>query len=316
MSLLARLFAPTRPTTALEIAPGRVTALRLSGAGDRLVVAAHASAPLPDGVVVPSLTAANLTDLPAVAAAVREVLREVGGGRRVALVLPDAAAKVSLVRLEHAPSKPGELDAMLRWQVRKSVPFRADDAAMTWAPGAASDGSREFIVVMSRRDVIEQYEAACADAGAHAGIVDLATFNLVNLALAGAAPDDDWLLVHLTPAYSSLAIVRRGTLVFYRHRGHDDEESLDALVHQTRMYYEDRLAGRGFARVLLAGASARSADGGAAALRRDLEDRLGVRVEPVDALAVATLAARIDAGPELRDRLAPLVGVLARERTA
>ena len=35
------------------------------------------------------------------------------------------------------------------------------------------------------RDVIAQYEAALTAAGAHAGLVDLASFNLVNLLLAG-----------------------------------------------------------------------------------------------------------------------------------
>lgn len=317
MSALTRLFAPASPLTALEIAPGRVTGLRLGG-GTPPSVAAHATAPLADGAVVPSLTAPNLADQAAVVEAVRHVLRQIGGSRRVALVIPDDAARVSLVRFETVPARQSELESMLRWQVRKSVPFRTEEAQMTWAGGLpVAGGGREFVVVIARQDVIAQYEAACEQAGAYAGLVDLATLNLVNLVLAGGVDrTGDWLLVHVTPLSTSLAIVRDAALAFYRHRGADEEEPLGNLVHQTAMYYEDRLSGRGFSRVLLAGADAGDGGDGPDAVRRQLEQRLGVRVERVDARSAVTFTDRIDPGPALRDRLAPLAGILARELSA
>lgn len=317
MNLPTRLFAPPPPLTALEIAPGRVTGLRLGG-GSPPTVAAHATERLADGAVVPSLTAPNLIDQAGVADAVRSVLRQIGGGRRVALVIPDDAARVSVVRFETVPARQSELETMLRWQVRKSVPFRTEDAQLTWSAGlAVPGGGREFVVVIARRDVIAQYEAACEAAGAYAGLVDLATLNLVNVVLAGAADQTgDWLLVHVTPLSTSLAIVRDAALAFYRHRGVDEEEALGDLVHQTAMYYEDRLSGRGFGRVLLAGTDAGDGPEAGDAVRRQLEQRLGVRVERVDARSAVAFADRIDPGPTLRDRLAPLAGILAREPLA
>ena len=56
--------------------------------------------------------------------------------------------------------------------------------------------------------------------------------------------------------------------------------------------------------------------GGAEALRRSLEERLGLKVEPVDPRSAAAVADRINASPELLDALAPLVGILLRERKA
>jgi len=318
MSLLARFLASPPPSVSLEVAPGRVTGLRLAG-GARPAIAAHATRGLPPVTVVPSLLTPNILDQATVAAAIREVLRQVGGGRRVALVLPDDAARVSIVRFESVPARHADLEAMLRWQVRKSVPFRMEDAQVTWAEGMRlEDGHREFVVVTARREVVAQYEQVCEEAGAHAGLVDLATFNLINLVLAGSADrTGDWLLVHVAPTSTSLAIVRAGMLAFYRHRSLDDEQdSLSDLVHQTAMYYEDRLAGRGFGRVLLAGAGGSEVSGTAATLRRQLQERLRTPVEPVDPLAAVSLDDRRDPGPELRDRLAPLVGILTRERPA
>ena len=93
----------------------------------------------------------------------------------------------------------------------------------------------------------------------------------------------------------------------------ESEGTLADLIHQTAMYYEDRLNGSGIARVWLAGAAS---IGDAAAVRRDLEVRLGATVEQVDPSGAAALADRISPSPELADALAPLVGVLLRNGRA
>jgi hypothetical protein len=49
-------------------------------------------------------------------------------------------------------------------------------------------------------------------------------------------------------------------------------------------------------------------------VRRGLEERLKVSVESVDPRNAAGLQDRIGASPELLDVLAPLVGILMRER--
>src|SRR5205823_10137690 len=131
-----------------------------------------------------------------------------------------------------------------------------------------------------------------AAGGAHAGIVDLATFNVVNAVLAGsssghttkAALDSDWLLVNVAPDYVTLAILRGPHLIFFRNRAAETDGTLADLVHQTAMYYEDRLSGGGFERVLLAGAAGGDARraGDVELVRRSLQDRLAATVDTVD----------------------------------
>jgi type IV pilus assembly protein PilM len=317
MSVLSQLFTPPRPVVAIDISSTRVAALRLGG-GRPAPVVAYASEPLPAGAVVPGLAALNIAEPAQVAAAVGRALDGVGRARHVALVVPDSAAKVSLVRFEQAPPRGRDLEAMLRWQVRKSVPFRVEDAQVTWAEGQPLEGGgREFLVALARLDVIAQYETALTAAGAHAGIVDLASLNLVNLLLAGGEDRHDCLLVHLAADFVALIILRGGRVIFYRHRGSEGDESLADLVHQTAMYHEDRLGGGGggFGRVVLAGASLRGAEV-AERLRRELEGRLGTRVEALDFRGAVALRDRIAAAPELLDSLAPAIGVILRERVA
>ena len=305
------------PGAAVEVSAHHVSAASLEIRGGRPTVSAHATEPLPPGALVPSLTAHNIRDQAGVAAALARVLERVGRPRRVGLVVPDPVAKVSLLRFEHVPGRAQDLDQLIRWQVRKAAPFAIEEAQVSHTPGLRAADGQDFIVSVAKREIVEEYEALCAAAGAHAGIVDISTFNVINAVLAGAgAPAADWLLVNVAPEYASIASLRGPDLMFFRSRGADTEGTLADLVHQTAMYYEDRLQGAGFSRVMLSGASTveSSQAAGVEQIRRNLEVRLGTSVEPVDARAAATLTDRIAVAPPLLDTLAPLVGLLLRGR--
>ena len=318
MSILSSLRESAAPAVAVEIAAGRVSGATLEWRGGDAVVAAHASELLPDGALVPSLTAANAHERPPVVAALTRLLEKLGRPRRIGLIIPDVVAKVSIVRFEQVPAKAQDLDQLVRWQVRKSAPFAIEEAQVSYVPGLHAEDGHEFIVTVAKRDVIQEYEALCAEAGAHAGLVDLSTLNVVNAVLAGAgAPAGDWLLVNIAPDYTSIALLRGPHLIFFRNRAADTDGTLADLVHQSAMYYEDRLKGAGFSRVILCGAAAAGAQqsGDIEQLRRSLEDRLRTAVETVDPRTAATLTDRITAAPALLDALTPLVGLLLRDRT-
>jgi type IV pilus assembly protein PilM len=316
MSPLPGFLTSPPPSVGVEIASDRVTAVSLTRQAGGWIVAAHGTERLAPGVVTPALNATNVHDVAAVAAAVRSAFEKLGTRpRRIALVIPDTAAKVSLLRFEKIPS-PADLDQLIRWQMRKAAPFKPEEAQLSWMPAApVPGGGREYLVTLARRDVVEGYMRACADAGADAGVVDLASLNLINAAIAGGSASGDVLVVHVAPDYATLAIVRNKDLIFFRTRQLEAEGDLADAVHQTAMYYEDRLGGATFARILLSGASARGVDIGER-LRRGLEERMGVRVDPLDFRGTAAMRDRIGSGTELLDALAPAVGVVLRERVA
>jgi type IV pilus assembly protein PilM len=315
------LLSAQAPTVAVEIARHRVSAASIVARDSGLAVAAHAVEPLAPGLVNPALNATNISDPRAVSEALRRALDAIGAHpKRIALAIPDSVAKVSLLKFDTVPAKAADLEQLVHWQVRKAAPFRIEDSQLSYVPGVRSDdGSGEFVVVMARRDIVQEYEAVCAAVGAHAGLVDLSTFNVINTVLAGtAAPADDWLLVHVSQNDATMAILRGPHLVFFRNRAADGEGSLADMVHQTTMYYEDRLNGGGFSRVLLAGAGSSAAQGASDAsfLQRALEQRLSMRVDPVDPRQTAALTDRISASADLLDALAPLVGLMVRDRAA
>ena len=336
-SRFASWFTSPPPTVGVEIGARRVTAVSMGEHGGKPMVTAHATELLPEGLVTPALNQPNIADRAALGAAVGRVLSQIGGRPgRVALVVPDGAAKVSLVKFDKVPAKAEDLEQLVRWQVKKSVPFPSEQAQVTWTRGATdAAGGVEFVVAIARRDIIEEYEAVCQAAGAQAGLVDLATLNLINVALigdpslAGAARTQgvhdgsgdpasampmDWVLVHVGADSSTVAIVRGSHVLFFRNRPADAEGHLNDLVHQSAMYYEDRLNGPGFSRVLVA---VRDVPEKLAIeveeLYRGLAERTGDRVEALDPRAAAGIAHGISPSPELLSALAAPVGVVLRE---
>lgn len=310
-------LAPRPPGVAVEIAARRVTVAELSKSGGGPVISAYATERLPDGLVTPALTGTNVSQLDEVVAGLRRALDHAGLGtpRRVALVVPDSLARVSLLHFEQLPGRAADRDQLVRWQLRKATPFPLEEAQLSYFVAHAEPGASTLAAVVARRDVIAQYEAVTAALGIHAGIVDLASFNVMNaLISAGAAPAGDALLVCLAAEATSLAILRGPDLMFYRHRTAVDEEPLGALVHQTAMYHEDRLGGAQFARVWLCGAALAGHE--AEQVRREITGRLGVPADAVDIRPAAGLQARIAPSADVLDALAAPVGVLLRERPA
>ena len=314
MSLLASWLASPPLDAAIEIAPEAVSIAVVGGRGQNAVVQGYAVEPMPSGAVVPSLTTVNMPDRDVVVRALRAACDSVGvRPRRVALVVPDLVGKVSLVRFDQTPTRRDDLDQLIRWQMRKSTPFPIEDACVTYSPGTRGTEGNEFVVVAARREIIREYESVCEEAGIEAGLVDLATFGVVNLFLSSEpAPTGDWLVVHMRPEYTSIVILRREELIFFRNRAEGDEEALQDVVHQTAMYYQDRLGGRGFGRILLGGLG--KTTGAVDMARRNLEEHMGSVVEPIDPTRGAALTDRIQPTPELMATLSPLVGMLLRTR--
>src|SRR5688572_14295338 len=101
-------LSPAPPHVAIEIASGRVTVVSVEHSDAGPVVSGQATERLPEGAVVPALSAGNIRESAAVVDALSRAVGRAGLGsaRRVALVLPDSVARVSLLSFDDLPSRP------------------------------------------------------------------------------------------------------------------------------------------------------------------------------------------------------------------
>ena len=316
MSLVSSLLKAPPPSVAIELTSRRVTVVEVSGAGKGVSVVGYASEALPPEALQPSATGANIPNAAAVREAIGRALERAGvrSARRAALVVPDSVARVSLLTFDQWPGKAADAEQLIRWQLKKSTPYPIEEAQVTWTLAHRTGAATTVAAVVARRDVIAEYEAVAGAAGVHAGLVDLASFNVMNAVIgAGSASTADWLLVTMAPEGTTLAIGRGADLMFYRHRAAVEQEPLSVLVHQTAMYHEDRLGGTKFSRVWLCGGGIGKE---AEQVRLEIHNRLGVPVEPVDVRAAAELGGRITVTTDVLEALAAPVGVLLRDRKA
>lgn len=276
-------LSPPEADVVVEIASGRLTVARV-GPDGQAIPSTSVSETLPPGAVTPALTAKNIEQPPVVVAALKRALERAGFGTpsRVAMIVPDSAARVSLIPLEVIPARASDLDQLVRWHVKKATPFPVEDAVLSYVTAASEGGTTTLAAVVAHRAVIAEYEGIADAIGAHAGQVNVASLTVINAAIAaGVVPPGDWLLVCLAPDSTTLAIMRGASLLFHRHRNMTDDEPLSALVHQTAMYYEDRLGGTQFQRVLLSGGGS---DANRELAKREIGDRLKTPVQTIESL--------------------------------
>ena len=159
----------SRPRLACEIAGDRVFAARAADKGGTLE--SYSTRELPMGSVVPDLIENNLRRRDEVANSIREALGSVGGrSRDVIAVLPDAAVRVVLVDFDALPANKQEAEAVVRFRLKKSLPFDVEKAKVSYHAQTSGQGVRA-IAAVALASVVEDYEAAFRDAGYSPGFV-------------------------------------------------------------------------------------------------------------------------------------------------
>jgi type IV pilus assembly protein PilM len=203
-------FQSGRPKLACEIAADRVIAARASDSGHVLELCSTNE--LAPGCVVPDLAEYNLRQRADVVKALRESLETVGGRTRdVVALLPDAAVRVVLLDFETLPSGREEAEGVVRFRLRKSLPFDVDQAKVSYQAETVA-GTVRVVAAVALNNVVEDYEAAFREAGFSPGVV-LPSM----LAALGAAPADRPTLVVKVDAHTtSIAILNHGQLLLFR----------------------------------------------------------------------------------------------------
>jgi type IV pilus assembly protein PilM len=202
-----------------------------------------AFAPLPEGAVAPGLKVPNLIDAHAVGKALESALEDLGArSKELTLVVPDASARVLLLDFDELPSKRSEALPVVRFRLRKTVPFDVENAAMSYQVMAQKNGQLSVLVTVMPADVLAEYEAVVRDAGYEPGIVLPSTM----AAAAAVEGDTATLMVNHSGSSVTTAVTQGDEMLL--HRSMDlpaepqarDEELAQAVI-TALAWYEDTL---------------------------------------------------------------------------
>jgi len=285
-----------RPRIACEVSAERVVAAR-AGEGAQSLEAVHAQN-LPAGTVTPGLQHSNIPTREALSMALRDSLALLSGrSRDITLVIPDASTRILLLDFDTLPDKLEDADSVVRFRLKKSLPFDVDASAVSFDRHRADNGVR-VVAAVTPKTVLEEYETVVRDAGYNPGAVlpsMIAALGVVD----GTRPA---MVIKVETGTTTFAIVDQNQLLLYRALENGGTsvsgESLVDDVNTSLVYFEDRY-GISVQRLLVTGVQ--SAQALQAAFTAS-----DIRVEEL----VSSSVAGADGGSVARSALAGVAGAL------
>jgi len=200
----------SKPRLACEVAADRVLAARSSEPGSVDVCAASELAP---GCVVPDMVEPNLRDRGRILDSIRRTLDSLGDrSRDVIAVLPDAAVRVVLLDFDSLPNKRDDAEGVVRFRLKKSLPFDVDKAKISYHAQPAVNGVR-LVAAVALTAVIEDYESIFREAGYSPGVV----LPSMLAALGAADADRPTLVVKVDARSIGIAILDKQQLLLFRN---------------------------------------------------------------------------------------------------
>jgi type IV pilus assembly protein PilM len=232
-----------RPRLACEITAHNIVAARSADKARGLEMVTTRQ--LPEGAVVPSLTGTNIQDADALRNAISNAFSVIGGGSKdVIAVLPDAAIRVLLLDFDSLPTKAQEQESVVRFRLKKSLPFDVEQAALSYDM-RRTNGSTQVVVAVSPREVVAEYERAFRDAGYSPGVVLPSSMAALGL-LEGERPT---LLLKVAPLNITVAAVLGQELRLIRTLDNPHGEKVAATelaetVLPSIVFFEDTFGSR------------------------------------------------------------------------
>jgi type IV pilus assembly protein PilM len=268
---LAHLLKDPPPTHAFELSEEGLALAAISEP------ARAQFAPLEAGALLVSPVHDNVQQPHALLECIHALAPATGQRKRgAALILPDYSARIAVLDFDAFPSQPQEQLALVRFRMKKSVPFDIDAAVVGFTVQArGADGKVDVLAAVIAAPVVAQYEAPFQAAGFHPGFVTTSSLAALNLIEA----DRVNMLVKRSGRILSVLVLNGSTIKLARCMEMEDgsEEELDSVLHPTIAYIEDELKTRP-QRVWLGGFGSETPE-----LAGRWEAEWGVPVEPLRA---------------------------------
>ena len=192
--------------------------------------------PLAPGVLVPSPVKDNVTDADALAAAVAQLTPPGSGRRHAALILPDNSLRLAVLDFESIPAKEEERQSLIRFRMRKTLPFDIDEAAFSYYVQAGN----KVIVAVAPVEVIARYEAPFRAANLHTGLVTSSSLAMLDL----LPVKGSILVAHRSPGALTVLALRDGILTLARTLELAEKADLSDDIYPTLIYLEDQTGAR------------------------------------------------------------------------
>jgi len=261
---LTALFNDPPPSYVFEISEAGIASADIARAPQTSFHALSSGtisvSPLRDNILMPD----------ELAAAVRSVAPVNGNRKRrdAALILPDNCARVFVLDFDNFPPDPEEQLSLVRFRMKKSVPFDVESAAVGYWAQDSGGGKKDVVAAVAPFEIIARYEAPFRAAGMNPGFVTTSSMAMLPLI------DGPEIIVvaKMTGAVLTLMVLKEGVLKLIRCLELGD---VAADLYPTFAYVEDQLGAKA-QRLLLCGFGSLTEE-----YKRQFQRDLEIPVEPL-----------------------------------
>ena len=235
-----------RPPAAVEVSPEGVLAAANPGLGQSPVYAFQA---LPAGAILPGIGEPNLRAPEAVSAAIHSTLGQVSPRTHsVTLVLPDTVVRVFVLDFDSLPGKQAEVYPVLRFRLRKMVPFEVEHAGLSYQVLVENKTECKVLAAVLPGPILAEYEAVVRAAGYEPGAVLPSGLAALEAGEAGQSMEA-MLIASLSNLALTTSITNGQDLLLYRTLDLPGDAELRTQEVQRGIavaaaYYEDKLGTR------------------------------------------------------------------------
>ena len=266
---LKELVKDPPPSLAVEITEAGIAAARIEPKTDLEFV------PFKPGTLVVSPVDENVVDPDDFAQAVRAVgaMQAARKRRDVAVILPDYSARIAVLDFDSFPSDAKEQLSLIKFRLRRSVPFDVDAAAISYFPQAAHGKNVDVVVVLAPHEIVARYEAPFRAAGMNPGLITTSSLAALEL-----APDEGLsVLAKISGRVLTVMVRDKGILKLVRcvELASAELEDVAGVLVPTFVFVEDNLGSKAD-RLLLCGFAAQTDEA-----QRRFSEELGAQVEAV-----------------------------------
>jgi len=266
---LKSLLRDPPPAMAFEVSEAGISAARIGHTAEL------EWQPLKPGTLSVSPLKENVIDPDEYSAVVRRLAATQASRKRkdVALILPDYATRTTVVDFDSFPSDVKEQAALVRFRLKRSVPFDVETAALSYWAQPPANQKVDVVVVLAPLEIIARYEAPFRTAGMNPGLVTTSALAALEL-----APEAGLNIIAKLSGHVLTVMVRdHGLLKLVRclEMSSSHLDDVAAVLVPTFVYVEDNF-GRRAERLTLCGFGDRTNEAQAR-----FGGELGVETEPL-----------------------------------
>jgi len=306
------------PLTGMEISQRWLGWVRLARRKGKYILADYALEELSPQGVQASLLSSNMAISPEVESKVASILGSGQTGiKKLSLLIPDNVVKVVILdNIQRLPHGEAETLKLIQWKLKKTLPFRIEEAAIGFQPMVSKNGSPKLLVAIVKREVRAQFERLFARLGVVPGLVIPSSFGLVNFChwsmLRGVGDGSESMLINFSDRYISIMLFRGEELIFFRTKelgagvsvGSGSKIALREL-YSSYIYYKERLGGDGLKMVYLGGISPRLTE-----LKGQIGENFDFQVENINSWGIISLDEGVSIDKVKLQRLTATIGLI------